>query len=175
MKIWLKIINYLSVLPFCQSSCCYLEKARNINYEKAIFVLLYWWFQKEGNVYNIWSCHILQMNYARGGREIHRWWWRTEGEVSLSTFFMWRHVSWIQSFFFTIIVTETMSSVWQLTSTMIMVNFYNTDYHEKWCWQYAVNDDYLKGNISGGNCNLRENSCKPRQESHLNSQKKSHM
>ena len=49
MKKWLNIIKYLSVLPFCQSSCCHLEKARNINYEKAIFVLLYWWFQKEGN------------------------------------------------------------------------------------------------------------------------------
>ena len=29
----------------------------------------------------------------------------------------------------------------------------------------------IKGNISGGNCNLRENSCKPRQKIRLNSPK----
>ena len=137
MKKWLNIIKYLSVLPFCQSSCCHLEKARNINYEKAIFVLLYWWFQKEGNR---WT-----MQQGKGDRSI------ADGEglkgrwvflLSLcGGMFLKFNLFFLQS------VTETMNSVWQLTSTtMIVVYFwwtaYNTDYHEQWCWQYAVNDDY---------------------------------
>jgi len=37
---------------------------------------------------------------------------------------------------------------------------------------YSRRNPIYLGNVSGGNHNLRENSCKPQQKNHLNSRKK---
>ena len=67
----------------------------------------------------------------------------------------------------------------QVHALLVFLNAYRNNPQAHRITIVALHPSSIQGimyeNVSGGNHNLRENQCKPKQKNHLNSQKKSHM